>query len=118
MMHYIEIIVDGNLYSEIVLYKCLYWYTGRYTVDVQPSSTGYLVRFEQAEAFSDESSLALLSKFQKDLIDFKLRQIVNEETRAVRELIIAKAFAHFDSTETPSSVSTDPVGFDPKTVRA
>ena len=51
-----------------------------------------------------------LQKLERDLIDFKLREIVVKETKNVRDLLIAKAFAHQDDLEEPPGEIADPVG--------
>ena len=50
---------------------------------------------------------------KRDLIDFKLRDIVTKETQTIRELITAKAFAYFDLDDNPATEISDPVGFNP-----
>jgi His-Xaa-Ser system protein HxsD len=58
----------------------------------------------------------LISDIKKNLIDYKLRQIVADETRQVRELIIAKAFSYEDETPPPTTEISDPVGFDASSI--
>lgn len=57
----------------------------------------------------------LISRIKQDLIDFRLREIVSRETATIRELLIAKAFAHYEDIEPVTAIS-DPVGFDPSEI--
>lgn len=52
----------------------------------------------------------LESQLKRDLLDFNLRDIVNEETKPIRELIIAKAFSHGEFDEDPPGEFEDPLG--------
>lgn len=50
------------------------------------------------------------------MIDFKLRDIVSKETKTIRELIIAKAFAYYEEDQSPDTEISDPVGFNPENI--
>ena len=102
--------VDSRLYSESVVYKCFYWYTGEYDVSILASGNNYEVQLIKKDGGA--VSIDIESKIQRDLIDFKLRQIVSEETKQIRELITAKAFAYYDVDTSDVGVISDPVGFD------
>jgi His-Xaa-Ser system protein HxsD len=112
----IEITVPLAIYSLEVLHKCFYWYGERFTVDIEiESNEKGVVRLIPKEKTQNEEEFKLLSeKIRTDLIDFKTRNIVTKETRNVRDLLIAKAFAHSDEFEArPPGEITDPVGFNP-----
>ncbi len=49
-----------------------------------------------------------LQKLERDLIDFNLRDIITKETQNIRDLLIAKAFSHFNTEETPPGEYSDP----------
>ena len=109
--------VDASLYGEDVLFKCLYWYTGAYDVVINRTSDGsaFRVSLARKENAGDSAPAEdLESRLRRDLVDFKTRDIVAKETRVIRELLIAKAFASFDDLDsTPPGSVSDPVGFDP-----
>lgn len=60
------------------------------------------------------SPTALRDQVHNDLLDFKLRELIADETRPVRELLIAKAFAHYDTEQPLLAAISDPVGFHPQ----
>jgi His-Xaa-Ser system protein HxsD len=113
------IALDKATYSESVLYKCFYWYTGHYRVQIAEDGSGQWIISLAGDSnkFSDEKVVILKNKISQDLIDFKLREIVTRETQIVKELLIAKAFAHYEEQESPISEISDPVGFNPEDIK-
>lgn len=112
----LKITIDAMCYSEAVLFKCFYWYGNTFQVDIRKSGeTTFEVTLKCIETADVQDWEAITTRIKRDLVDFRLRQIVTEETRIVRELIIAKAFAYYEE-EMPVSGITDPVGFDPQHV--
>ncbi|SDZ74628.1 His-Xaa-Ser system protein HxsD [Arachidicoccus rhizosphaerae] len=111
----LSIYIDKSLYNTDVLYKCFYWYSTDYAIEIaDDSEKQHLVKIKPVDKNFAEP---LITKIKKDLIDFKLRDIVTKETKTIRELMIAKAFAYYDSDETPESEISDPVGFDPENMQ-
>jgi His-Xaa-Ser system protein HxsD len=112
---HLTILLDTNIYSEDVLFKCFYWYTDKYNVTINRHTENlFRVQLEfSPHDESEETSNLVIAKIKRDLIDFKLRDIVTKETKIIRELIVAKAFAFFDSDDNPKSIITDPVGYNP-----
>jgi His-Xaa-Ser system protein HxsD len=113
----LTIIADANLYSESVLFKCFYWYGNIFEVDITRfDAANFKITLKYVDQDTTPEWDNVILKLKKDLVDFKLRQIVTEETSTIRELIIAKAFAYYEHEDTPMSSITDPVGFDPQSV--
>lgn len=112
----IEVIVDSNLYSSKVLFKCLYWYGDNFICDVYQKGEDWAVTVALKEGdFSEDAIQNFISKFKQDLIDFKTREIITEETKNVRDILLVKAFAYNDEFDgAPPGEIEDPVGFDPK----
>lgn len=106
--------VDASLYNETVLYKCFYWYSREFNVTIsQADDRIFTVSIVSKREGYECSWDKIIEKAAQDLIDFRLRDIVNNETRAIRELIVAKAFVHYDMEKVSSANIADPVGFDP-----
>jgi len=101
--------VDINVYPEEAVFKAVYWYTGKYDVQITRQDPFLLVAVASEE---HEPPEAFAQAFNQSLVDFRLRQIVDTETRTIRELIIAKAFSHFEE-ETVIFDVADPVSFNP-----
>ncbi len=109
--------IDKAVYNESTVHKCLYWFTGHYLVDIRLDTSNWIIAFRSSrENLSKETADGIAAKLSRDLIDFKLRDMINKETATVRELIIAKAFAHEDVEEAVPGTASDPVGFQPASI--
>ena len=111
--------VDKNLYSQDVLYKCFYWYTGKYNISIEAYDDQYYsvsIKLLNGLSINEENAKQLNEQILRDLIDFKLRDIITKETQTVRELIVAKAFANFQIEPQSNFDISDPVGFNPNDV--
>lgn len=110
----LRLTIDEHVYSEEVIFKCFYWYTSQYDLTISKlESHHFLVSLKATNIALDE---AIIPKIKRDLVDYKLRDVVNRETCTVRELIIAKAFAYYDLQQNPVADVSDPVGFDPTAI--
>jgi len=110
----IEVIVDAAIYNEDVVFKCFYWYSRDFIVDITKNKNEFMIILEPKTAGCDE--LLLKERVAKDLIDFRLRDTVSKETKTIRELIIAKAFAYYEDETIPEREISDPVGFNPQNI--
>lgn len=115
----ITVYANTELYSKETVFKCLYWYGDKFHTNISfQNQDTYKIELSPlaTNQAKDEDLELYLAKFERDLIDFSLRQVVNKETQAIRELLIAKAFANGDFDELPVGELSDPVGFNVKTI--
>jgi His-Xaa-Ser system protein HxsD len=105
--------VDKGIISKEALLKCLYWYNDRFEIEISEEEKTFEVRLvpQEEDGHSQIVNDHFVAKLQRDLLDFELRQVVVRETQNVRDLIIAKAFAHFEDQKPEGEIS-DPVGFE------
>ncbi len=110
--------VDAAVYTQDVLHKCFYWYGNTYSIDIDHDSENtYKVSLRPLAGGNLPEELEVIcDRIKRDLIDFKLRDIVTKETRVIRELLVAKAFAYYGLEDNPTSEVSDPVGSDPKDI--
>lgn len=103
--------VPMKQYNDRVLDKCFYWYGKDYNVNITENDPDYVIELStiNGEILHQES---LVHKINRDLNDFRLRDIVASETKNIRELLIAKAFSHYQDDDPETDIS-DPVGFNP-----
>ena len=87
--------VDRNIYSDSCITKCIYWLSAKYTV--QRTSAG---DFEEIAISNVEDENAFEKAFWTMLNDYKLRSIIQEETKDIRTILYAKAFFNNDIEET------------------
>jgi His-Xaa-Ser system protein HxsD len=100
----LELLLDSGLYNEAVIFKCFYWYGAEYEVVIDRVADGKslsVVLSPRTGPLAVEQVDALVSRVRRDLLDFKTRDIVARETQAIRELLVAKAFANFDELDEP-----------------
>lgn len=110
----LTICVAEAMYSMEVLHKCFYWYSSEYRVTISKISGNEIqiaLKPQGLKELTDDDLENIITKISRDLIDFKLRDIVQQETKTIRELIVAKAFANYGTQTNPQSAVTDPVGF-------
>ncbi len=105
--------VDTSIYSLDSLFRVCYAFTDRCYLFLQPEGRASVVRvrFTRKTPGCDLSQLA--GEFSNALIDQRVRLQIAAETRAIRELIVAQAFAEadlIDRTLSESSYLDDPRG--------
>lgn len=110
--HNVELIINRDIFSEESIIKCLYWWGDRLSVDLEKSDTSFIVTLS---CTSEKLNLEdIIVSIKRDLLDFKTREIILNETKDIRALLIAKAFANDDAfDEKPPGAISDPLGFDP-----
>ncbi len=110
---HLELRLRPDLYPEAVLYKCFYWYGQDYdvTIDrVEGEETFVVLLSARRLPLSGTDLAQLVSRVKRDLIDFRTRDIVARETQAIRELLVAKAFASSDELDEPPLGSVADLG--------
>lgn len=87
--------VDRTIYSDSCISKCIYWLSAKYAI--QRISAG---DFEEISIANIEDENAFEKDFWITLNDFKLRSIIQEETKDIKTILYAKAFFNNDIEET------------------
>lgn len=90
-----EIKIDRNIYSDNVISKVVYWLSEKYTVERRLEGNMDVL------SFPSKKNLPVDEKYIHDIIyqmlnDQKLRDIIEIETKDIRTILYAKAFADFD----------------------
>jgi len=106
-----QVIIDRKIYSLEVVHKCFYWYGGKYSVNIK--TEGEFLIVELSELSNEGTIEEIFQKIKNDLIDFKTREIVSIETKNIRDLLVAKAFANGEYDDPAPGEISDPVGFKP-----
>lgn len=83
--------IDRNIYSDSCISKVVYWLSDQYSIDRRLEGSNEILQIEDIE---DEKSFKKL--FFEKLNDFKLRGIIEDETKEIRTILYAKAFGDFD----------------------
>ena len=103
--------LNSNLFSKEALFKCLYWYSKQFIIDLdsENNTNNYCIKMTPKDDLIDLESI--LPKLNQDFIDYNLRDIVTKETQNIRDLITAKAFSNGEFDEDPPGEIDDPIGF-------
>jgi His-Xaa-Ser system protein HxsD len=89
---YSSVSIDPSLYSEAAVYKTAYWFTDRYYVFLDRTAEGRIVVELRAKEANGGDLKAACAEFCNSLIDFRVRNIVAQETMPIREALVTKAF--------------------------
>ncbi len=90
--------VDLSIYNESVIDKVLYWWAGNYVI-TRRNETGTTIQtivFSAPNPITREEFDRMRLKLSADFIDYKNRAIIDSETRDLRNILYAKAFANSD----------------------
>lgn len=102
--------IDLKIYDLKVIKKCLYWYLKDYDIEYKLKTDSILeIQMKPLNSLTIDF-VELNHKINQDLHDFSLRQIVIEETKNIRDLIVAKAFSNDTIKELPVGFFSDPMG--------
>ncbi|HEX8456365.1 MAG TPA: His-Xaa-Ser system protein HxsD [Pyrinomonadaceae bacterium] len=105
--------VDTAVYSLEALFRVCYGFTDKCYLFLQPEEASSVVRVKFSRKTPDCDLPSLAGEFSNELINQKVRQQIASETRAIRELIVAQAFAEADLLDrslSESSYINDPKG--------
>lgn len=96
----ISIEIDTELFNDKVITKSLYWLSNTFNIYQENSGKIRIINLEKREGdINDKDILKLKYKINQNLIDFKTRDIINQETKNIREILLIKAFANNDDFE-------------------
>lgn len=88
----IEIELDGAFFSIDAILKTCYWYSKQFAFDVRTlpgNKTTVTLQAKDKRLQLD----SLVSDFRASVADFTLRERIESKTAAIRETLLAKAFA-------------------------
>lgn len=90
--------IDKRIYNDRVITKALYWLSKdfiiiRRTIDAYTEEVG-------SSAINQDNDDEFEQKFFYLLNDFKMRQIITDETRDIKTILYARAFSEDDDLNT------------------
>ena len=92
--------IDKQIYDDAIISKAIYWHTADFVINRNSNGNSEIITFQAKEnTISDVEKENVLQKFNQDLNDYKLRQIVSQETEDIRTILYVKAFANNDDFE-------------------
>lgn len=89
-----EIKVDRNIYSDSCISKVVYLLSGKYSIKrTIVNNHEILTIIHKTDDDFD------VNNFWDKMNDFKLREIINTETKDIKTILYAKAFGEFDNLD-------------------
>lgn len=97
----IRFIVDNSIYNDQVISKVLYWLVESFYIERESiGNNKEQITLEKKTDFINNTDLLILKeKLNQYFIDFKTRDIINKETKNIRDILYIKAFANNDDFE-------------------
>lgn len=83
--------IDRKIYSDSCISKVVYWFSDQYPIERHVNGD---IEALTIDGVKDEVSLKKM--FFEKLNDFKLREVIDKETKDIRTILYAKAFGDFD----------------------
>lgn len=93
--------IDASIFNEKVLTKVLYWYSDSYIIywsrlNENIHEITLVLKRDGNRHYSFE---CITNKLNQDLIDYKNRDIILNETKDIRNILYVKAFSNNDDFE-------------------
>jgi His-Xaa-Ser system protein HxsD len=97
----IQLTIDSKIFSDAVITKTLYWIQNDYFVfwNSLNDNVVNIILEKKVGRISEEEFAKLKNQLNQNMIDFKTRNIVNQETKNIRDILYIKAFANGDDFE-------------------
>jgi His-Xaa-Ser system protein HxsD len=90
---YAQVLIDRDLYGDTAIFKTAYWFTDRFYIFLDSTPDKRLSVELRPKVASPPTSLqAACAEFCNSLVDFRVRGMILNETQAVREALVTKAF--------------------------
>ena len=83
--------IDRKIYPDSCISKVVYWLSEQYIINRHIEGDEEVISIEGS---FDETTIS--KTFFEKLNDYKLRGIIDEETKDIRTILYAKAFGDFD----------------------
>lgn len=109
----LSIFVDTKIYSLEVLFRTCYAFTDKCYLFLEPSGDAHIIAVRFASKTSDSALSITAAEFSNELVNQRVRLDIANETRSIRELIVAQAFAEadlLDRTDSEAGYVGDPRG--------
>lgn len=89
----VRFFIDTVEYSSKVIARTLYWLSGKFTVQSERQGNNCLVTLQSS---TTEDWDSIKCQISQHLADFRLREIIEDETRDIRNILYIKAFSNLN----------------------
>jgi His-Xaa-Ser system protein HxsD len=92
-----SITIDRQIYDDVAISKAVYWHTTDFVISRNINVNTETITFQPKKSeLSEVEKESILQKFNQDLNDYKLRQIIEQNTTDIRTILYVKAFSNND----------------------
>lgn len=89
--------IDASIFSKSAITKVLYWYAGLFNIFWKQENGVHIVEFVYKNKNDcPYTFVEIENKLNQDLIDYQNREIIEKETKNIRDILYIKAFANND----------------------
>ena len=92
----LRLFLSTDIYSVGAILRSCYWLTDRCYVHLAPTNNGHIEATLIAKTGDESETSKVAWQFLNDLVDNQLRVSIQQETAAVRDMIVAQAFSDVD----------------------
>ncbi|MCD8080925.1 MAG: His-Xaa-Ser system protein HxsD [Bacteroides sp.] len=96
-------VVDTLIYNDTVISKVLYRLSENYWIErksINEKIQSVLLENKSLQVITEEEEASLLKKqISQDFIDYKARNIIQQETQHIRDILYIKSFSNNDDFE-------------------
>lgn len=97
-----ELTIDRNIYSDACISKAIYSLSKDYAIS--RNLEGNIERLNIIPLGEKQEQCRIEAQIFNTLNDYKLRQVIENETHDIRTILYAKAFADFDDIDSDGEV--------------
>lgn len=90
--------IDRTIFADEVISKAVYWETNQYIISRRLNDMTETLTFDPKPQCTENEGV-LKERFLMRLNDFKVQQVVDNETKDLRTILYVKAFANNDDFE-------------------
>jgi His-Xaa-Ser system protein HxsD len=89
-----EITIDKRIFSEVVIFKSINWFIDKYNFfPFQLDQHFFQLKIHAKEGSNNISAVKFINKFNSYLNDYKTREIILNQTKNIRDILMIKAFS-------------------------
>lgn len=97
-----ELKIDRNIYSDACITKAVYSLSKDYAIS--RTLEGNIELLNIIPLVENQKQSSIQTQIFNALNDYKLRQVIENETHDIRTILYAKAFADFDDIESDEEI--------------
>ncbi|WP_339608204.1 His-Xaa-Ser system protein HxsD [uncultured Roseivirga sp.] len=99
----IRIKVSEEVVCKTAIIKTIYWFSKDYLIDYRTENGQHIIIVDSSDSFSESFRFEFEKEFRSRAYDYELRRIIDEETKEVKTLLLAKTLSQLNIYDDLSS---------------